>query len=138
MAIENASAMLFDLDGTLIDSAPDLAQAVDAMLVELRRPEAGEDRVRYWVGNGAARLVKRALTGEWEGEPEKALFERALRLFFRYYGDNLVDRTVLYPGVREGLDGLRDRGLKLGVVTNKPARFTLPILERLGDRKSVV
>lgn len=132
MAIERARGMLFDLDGTLIDSAPDLARAVDAMLVQLRRPEAGEAQVRHWVGNGAARLVKRALTGEWEGEPEKALFERALRLFFQYYGESLVERTVLYPGVREGLDGLRDRGLALGVVTNKPGRFTLPILERLG------
>lgn len=132
MGLENARAILFDLDGTLIDSAPDLAQAMDAMLVELRRAEVGEEQVRYWVGNGAARLVKRALTGEWEGEPEKALFERALRLFFRYYGDNLVDRTVLYPGVREGLDALRRNGVTLGIVTNKPARFTMPILARLG------
>jgi len=132
MALEKARALLFDLDGTLIDSAPDLAQAVDAMLAELGRPLAGEERVRYWVGNGAARLVKRALTGEWEGEPQKALFERALRLFFHYYGDNLVDRTRLYPGAREGLDELLARGFKLGIVTNKPARFTLPILARLG------
>jgi phosphoglycolate phosphatase len=132
MTLEHVRAMLFDLDGTLIDSAPDLAQAVDAMLADLRRPLAGEEQVRYWVGNGAARLVKRALTREWDGEPQKALFERALRLFFRYYGDNLVDRTRLYPGVREGLDALHDNGIKLGIVTNKPARFTLPILARLG------
>lgn len=132
MGLENARALLFDLDGTLIDSAPDLAQAVDAMLAELGRPLAGEEQVRDWVGNGAARLVKRALTREWDGEPQKALFERALRLFFHYYGDNLVDRTRLYPGVREGLDELLSCGMKLGIVTNKPARFTLPILARLG------
>ncbi|ROR29536.1 phosphoglycolate phosphatase [Inmirania thermothiophila] len=128
-------AVLLDLDGTLVDSAPDLAAAVDEMLAALGRTPAGEAAVRRWIGNGAPRLVKRALTGEMEAEPDPALFERAYALFLDAYQRHLSEGTRLYPGVAQGLEGLAAMGLRLGCITNKPARFTEPLLARLGIRR---
>ncbi|MBY4676084.1 phosphoglycolate phosphatase [Marinobacterium arenosum] len=127
-------AVLFDLDGTLVDSVPDLAQAVDRMLVELGRAEAGEARVRQWVGNGAQLLVKRALCGQLslDGVAEDAQFDRAYRLFLQFYGEHTSGFSTLYPGVLDCLDGLRQRGIALAVVTNKPMRFTEPMLAGFG------
>ncbi|NVK39858.1 MAG: phosphoglycolate phosphatase [Oceanospirillaceae bacterium] len=125
--------VLFDLDGTLVDSVPDLAQAVDRMLGALGRPGAGVDQVRDWVGNGAAVLVQRALTGTLDtaaGQPPE--FDEAYGLFLGYYGDAIADRSCLYPGVRECLEGLSARGIAMGVATNKPMRFTTPMLEGFG------
>lgn len=126
--------VLFDLDGTLVDTAPDLAAGVDHMLEAMGLAPAGEARVRTWIGHGVNHLVKRAL--EAATGRERELFERGLRLFLDYYADHLSDRTSPYPGVVEALDALVERGLRLGVVTNKPARFTEPLLESLGLRKS--
>lgn len=123
--------VLVDLDGTLVDSVPDLAYSIDEMMRELGLPEWGEAQVREWVGNGAERLVKRALTGEMEAEPEPALFERAYPLFQERYAENCCCNSRLYPGVLEGLDYLQSAGCKLGCVTNKPARFTEPLLKAL-------
>ena len=128
-------AVLFDLDGTLVDSAPDLALAVDRMLGEMGREPAGESRVRCWVGNGARRLVERALTGHLDGRVEAAELEPALERFFEHYAECLVEYTQPYPGVVEALDQLEPRGLRLAVVTNKPARFTMPLLAHLGLRR---
>lgn len=124
-------AVLFDLDGTLADSVPDLARAVDLMLEHLGRVPVGEAPVRRWIGNGARRLVERALTGQFDGHAEPADLDHALKVFFDFYADHLIDRTTLYPGVRAGLDELANRGLPLGVVTNKPDRFTRPLLFEL-------
>lgn len=126
--------VLFDLDGTLVDTAPDLAAAADHMLEALGLSPAGEARVRTWIGHGVNQLVKRALAATSGSELE--LFEPGLKLFLDYYADHLTDRTVPYPGVVEGLAELVDRGLRLGVVTNKPARFTEPLLESLGLREA--
>jgi phosphoglycolate phosphatase len=125
-------AILFDLDGTLVDSAPDLATAVNAMLAELDRPPVAEERVRAWVGNGARRLVKRALTGRMDGEPPGDLFEQAFPRFLSHYQRHLCDASQLYAGVADALGELRRRGLALGVVTNKPERFIGPLLAGLG------
>ena len=122
---------LIDLDGTLVDSVPDLAWAVDRTLEELGRPPAGEARVRDWVGNGVERLVKRALTGTLDGEPDPAQFESALPVFQRYYHEINGRLSRPFPGVIEGLEGLRDAGIQLGCVTNKAEAFTLPLLEKL-------
>lgn len=137
---EHTKAILFDLDGTLIDSAPDLRLAVDLMLDELGYPLVGEERVRAWVGNGAQRLVKRALTGRMDGEPERELFERAMARFFALYAEHLTDRTTLYPGVTDALGRLASADYALAIVTNKPERFTLPLLDSMGlsDYFSVV
>jgi phosphoglycolate phosphatase len=88
--------------------------------------------VRDWVGNGVERLVRRALIGQLDGEPDEADFDRAYPVFLDLYADNTSRRSVLYPGVREGLDSLKAAGYALGCVTNKAGRFTLPLLKDLG------
>jgi len=124
--------ILIDVDGTLVDSVPDLSYCVDTMMTQLGRAPWGEARVRDWVGNGVERLVKRALIGALEGEPEPADFERAYPLFLQLYAENTSKRSILYPGVREGLDMLKGAGYRLGCVTNKAAQFTEPLLQDLG------
>jgi phosphoglycolate phosphatase len=132
--------ILIDVDGTLVDSVPDLAYCVDAMMEKLDRPPCGEARVRDWVGNGVERLVRRALVGALEGDPDAADFERAYPLFLDLYAENTSKRSCLYPGIREGLDMLKSAGYALGCVTNKAARFTEPLLEdlRIRDDFSIV
>lgn len=130
--ISKPEMVLIDLDGTLVDSVPDLAYCTDAMLTELEMPARGEAKVRQWVGNGVERLVKRALLGRLEGEPEPALFDRALPVFMALYKENVSQRSRLYPGVKAGLEFLRGAGYKLGCVTNKPAAFTEPLLKDMG------
>lgn len=124
--------VLIDVDGTLVDSVPDLAYCVDEMMRRLGRPPHGEAKVRNWVGNGVERLVRRALVGQLEGEPSDEEFARAYPIFLELYAENTSKRSVLYPGVREGLDYLKSAGYKLGCVTNKAAQFTLPLLRDLG------
>ena len=118
--------ILIDVDGTLVDSVPDLSYCVDTMMTQLGRAPWGETRVRDWVGNGVERLVKRALLGALEGEPEPADYACAYPLFMELYAENTSKRSVLYPGVREGLDLLKGAGYRLGCVTNKAALFTEP------------
>jgi phosphoglycolate phosphatase len=124
--------VLIDLDGTLVDSVPDLAYCVDELMARLGRPPHGEAAVRNWVGNGVERLVRRALTGTLDGEPNDADFDRAYPIFLELYAENTSKRSVLYPGVRDGLDYLLTNGYPLGCVTNKAAQFTLPLLRDLG------
>ena len=124
--------VLIDVDGTLVDSVPDLAWCVDEMMKAIDLPVHGEAKVREWVGNGVERLVRRALVGKLEGEPEDALFEQAYPIFLDLYKDNTSKRSNLYPGVKQGLDYLQDNGYILGCVTNKAEAFTLPILKDLG------
>ncbi|MBK1718909.1 phosphoglycolate phosphatase [Thiocystis violacea] len=124
--------ILIDLDGTLVDSVPDLAYCVDAMMARLGRPTRGEAAVRDWVGNGVERLVRRALIGALDGEPDEMDYQRAYPIFIELYAENTFNRSGLYPGVREGLDFLRQAGYPLGCVTNKAARFTEPLLRHLG------
>ncbi len=130
--LEGIALVAFDLDGTLIDSVPDLALAVDAALADLALPTAGEARVRDWVGNGSLVLMERALRHAIEGDPDEALLERAHAAFLAHYGRDPGAHTRLYPGVRECLDGLRAQGLMLALVTNKPHAFIAPILEGFG------
>jgi phosphoglycolate phosphatase len=126
--------ILIDVDGTLVDSVPDLAFCVDAMMAHLGRPAKGESEVRNWVGNGVERLVRRALTGTLDGEPDEADYQRAYPIFLGLYRENTSERSHLYPGVREGLDYLKASGYPLGCVTNKAAQFTEPLLDDLGVR----
>jgi phosphoglycolate phosphatase len=126
--------ILIDLDGTLVDSVPDLAFCVDAMMGRMGRAPYGEAAVRNWVGNGVERLVRRSLTGQLNGEPVDADFEQAYPIFLELYRDNTSQRSRLYPGIREGLDWLKGAGYRLGCVTNKAAQFTEPLLRDLGVR----
>ena len=126
------SLIVFDLDGTLVDSAPDLAYSIDQMLIRLGRPPAGEDRVRGWIGNGMPMLVKRALTGESWPTDEPEGFGEALALYMEIYGENLSVRSRLYDGARKCLEQLHGEGYTLACITNKHSRFTGPLLESLG------
>ena len=132
--------VLIDVDGTLVDSVPDLHYCVDEMMKALAMPLRGEARVRTWVGNGVERLVRRALTDSLDGEPEEALFARAYPIFLDLYADNTSERSTLYPGVLEGLAYLQQQGYKLGCVTNKAEQFTIPLLRELGvhDRFGII
>lgn len=134
MTIKKPEMILIDVDGTLVDSVPDLAFCIDEMMQQLEREPRGEARVRNWVGNGVERLVRRALTGELDGEPQDAEFDRAYPIFLDLYADNTSKRSLLYPGVLEGLEYLRTSGFALGCVTNKAEQFTLPLLTDLGIR----
>jgi phosphoglycolate phosphatase len=128
-------AILFDLDGTLIDSAPDLAAALDASLDQLNYTPAGLARTRSWVGSGARKLVVRALSFALE-IPEKSVSEdmkeKLLAVFFKHYGEQTCQQTTLYTGVFQALSVWHEQGIKMACVTNKPARFSRPILAHFG------
>ncbi len=132
MRLAEIRAVLFDLDGTLVDSAPDLASAVNRTLAELDRPPYPLDTIRDWVGNGADRLLERALSGSFEGRVEAEWLAEVRPRFLYHYEQLLCVDSVLYPGVLQGLEALSRAGLALGCVTNKPSRFTRPLLEQLG------
>lgn len=133
MKFNNKKAILFDLDGTLIDSAPDLAVAVNHMLYTLNRDTFSQDTIRYWVGNGAQVLVKRALSGQSgiDENLDPVLFEKALEIFLTFYAQNLAVTTVTYPNVPSTLKTLKEAGYRLAIVTNKPFDFVAPILKGL-------
>jgi phosphoglycolate phosphatase len=118
--------LIFDLDGTLIDSKLDLAHSVNAMLQHMGRPQLPPETIASYVGNGAQTLVRRAL-GSGATDPEA---EAGLAYFLSYYREHMLDNTVTYPGVREGLELLAGR--PMAVLTNKPVRFSNGILEGLG------
>jgi len=124
--------IMIDVDGTLVDSVPDLAYCIDEMMQKLGMQKWGEDKVRHWVGNGVPKLVERALTGELEGRLIKEVFDKAYPIFLDLYEDNNSQRSYLYDGVREGLDYLISQGYQLGCVTNKSEQFTHPLLKALG------
>jgi len=129
---ENRKAVLIDLDGTLVDSVPDLAYGIDQMMLQLAMPVRGISAVTDWVGNGVERLVKRALVNSMEGEPSDALFQEALPLFEVAYAANNGKHSYLYEGVEIGLNYLHQQGYRLACVTNKPIAFTQPLLEVMG------
>src|SRR6266481_8085146 len=119
-------ALVFDLDGTLIDSKRDLVQSVNATLREIGRAELPEDLVASYVGSGAPVLIGRALGGMASAEEQ----ESALKSFLAHYEEHKLDYTKEYPGVRETLEQLR--GVPMAVLTNKPANISVRILEGLG------
>ena len=130
--LKQPKMVLIDVDGTLVDSVPDLAYCVDEMMARLDMPRRGEAAVRDWVGNGVERLVERALTNDLDGHPDEALRDRAIPLFMELYAENTSKRSCLYPGVEEGLAYLKSVGYRLGCVTNKAEQFTMPLLKNLG------
>jgi phosphoglycolate phosphatase len=129
------AAALFDLDGTLADSALDLVAAVNQTLERLDRPPAGIDQVRQWIGHGAAVLIRRALAGTAGWQPasaaDDALFEEAMTLFFKYYETANGQHAKVYPGVMECLNRLQQMDCPMAIVTNKPEQFVAPLLEQL-------
>lgn len=127
-------AIVVDLDGTLLDSAPQLTEAANRMLREMGYPPVSQELLASYIGNGIGWLVKRALTGEMHATPDAALFEHALPIFEKHYTGLLLDSKP-YDGVIAGLDAMRAAGFRLGCITNKAARFTGPLLEGSGLAK---
>ncbi len=123
-------AVLIDLDGTLLDTVPDLADAANAMLAELGRLTLPQDTIRDFVGKGIPNLVGRCLG--YPGESEAADAREALAVFKRHYAVVNGRKTRIYPGVLEGLQAMRAAGLKTACVTNKAAAFTGPLLAATG------
>lgn len=123
---------MIDVDGTLVDSVPDLAWCVDETMQEIGLPSRGEDTVRHWVGNGVVRLMERAIANDLNAPHDAGIFEKGMPIFNELYKDNNAKRSNLYPGVKEGLAHLKTIGVKIGCITNKDERFTLPILRDLG------
>ena len=120
--------VIFDLDGTLIDSSRDLANSVNATRAHLHLPPLENETVYSYVGNGAPVLIQRALGPDYTDDE----VQDALLYFLGYYRDHMLDHTVLYPGVREILDRLREAAVRMAVLTNKPVRFSQAIIDGLG------
>ncbi|WP_201597608.1 phosphoglycolate phosphatase [Psychrobacter fulvigenes] len=131
----NKQLLIFDFDGTLIDSVPDLADATNAMLTTLGKDTYPLDTIRNWVGNGSRMLVERALVGKIEVLEDELTVEEtehAEQVFFDAYKNLSDSKTVAYPNVDSGLRYLKEAGYTLALVTNKPIRFVPKILESFG------
>ena len=127
--LSTVRAVIFDLDGTLIDSKQDLIHSVNAMLRELGRGELPAEKISGYIGHGAPLLVARAL-GDGSTEEQR---QRALQFFLSYYEDHKMDTTCAYPGVPETLQKLAS--MPMAVLTNKPVRISMRILEAMGLSK---
>jgi phosphoglycolate phosphatase len=120
--------LIFDLDGTLVDSKLDLVHSVNAARRLMNLPPISDELVASYVGNGAPVLMRRALGAE----ASEAEVQRALEFFLGYYRDHMLDNTRLYPSVKEGLDRMLEGGARMAVLTNKPVRFSRAIVDGLG------
>ena len=128
------SAIVIDLDGTLLHTAPELAEAANRMLRDMGRPAVSQDLLMSYIGNGIHWLVKRALTGDMHAEPDAALFDKALPVFEKHYTELLLESKP-FPNVVKGLDAMKAAGFRLGCITNKVERYTNPLLKGIGMAK---
>jgi phosphoglycolate phosphatase len=125
-------AVVIDLDGTLLDTAEDLADSAMAMAADLGLPPVDLATVKTYIGNGVSRLVKRVLVRDMEAEPDKELFARAMPIYEKHYAEWVARKSRPFPGVVEGLQAFKAMGLNVACITNKAERFTLPLLKDTG------
>jgi phosphoglycolate phosphatase len=123
--------VMFDLDGTLLDTAPQIAEAANRMLVALGKPMLPQSQIATYIGEGVQNLIKRCLTGNLHDEPEAELFARAQPLYHGFYANNATDSQP-FSVVMAALEQLKAHGYLLACVTNKPEKFTLPLLQKTG------
>jgi phosphoglycolate phosphatase len=124
----SVKAIVIDLDGTLLHTAPELSEAANRMLRDMNYAPVSQELLASYIGNGISWLVKRALTGDMHATPDAALYEHALPIFEKHYTELLLQSRV-FDGVMEGLEGMKKAGFKLGCITNKVERYTLPLLK---------
>ncbi len=132
LLVERCRAVAFDLDGTLVDSAPDLARAANGMLAALGHRALPEERVAAAIGDGVDALVARAIAESTGTAADAKALDEAGRVFRELYAQRVFEASRVYPGVREGLAALAARGMPLGCITNKASRFTTALLEKAG------
>lgn len=125
-------AVVIDLDGTLLNTAPDLAEAATRMAAELGLPPIGLDTIKTYIGNGVSRLVKRVLTRDMDAEPDAPLFARALPVYEKHYAEVVSRESCPFPGVVDGLQAMKTAGYRLACITNKAEKFTVPLLKDTG------
>lgn len=124
-------AVMIDLDGTLIHTAPEIARAANQMLVALDRQPLAASQIQGYIGEGAITLIKRCLTGQLTVEPDADLLAKAQGLFFDAYS-HIVTESLPYHGVADALQAIKGSGVAMACITNKPAAFTEPLLEKSG------
>lgn len=127
----NVKAIVIDLDGTLLHTAPELAESANRMLRDMGRQPVSQELLMSYIGNGIHWLVKRALTGDMHAEPDAALFDQALPIFEKHYTELACDSKP-FANVMQGLDAMKAAGFRLGCITNKVMRYTDPILKNSG------
>ena len=125
----DVDAVLFDLDGTLLDTVDDLHEAANRMLAELGRPLRTREEIRNFVGKGIPKLVERCLA---DPDVSAADFDAAVEVFRTHYRETNGSKSAPYDTVRETLDALKASGVSMGVVTNKAQDFAVPLLEATG------
>ena len=131
MALSDIRAVFFDLDGTLIDSAPDIASALNTVLTSEELPEQPVDRILRWIGRGPEKLIEGALTHTEGAVPDAARVADVTNRYLDAYHSNVCCETRLYDHVHDVLDALTERGIAMACVTNKMERLTRPVLEEL-------
>ena len=136
MDFKDKELIIFDFDGTLIDSNPDLTQALNSMLIHFDLKPITLEEASLYIGNGAKKLVERGLNHRLHHDKiTEALFKEAFDFFFEAYGEVVCDKTYLYPGVMKTLQYLDDKGYDMTICTNKPFKFIEPILDGLSVKQ---
>jgi phosphoglycolate phosphatase len=130
----SVKAIVIDLDGTLLHTAPELSEAANRMLRDIDYAPVSQELLASYIGNGISWLVKRALTGDMHATPDAALYDYALPIFEKHYTELLLQSRV-FDGVIEGLEAMKVAGFRLGCITNKVERYTTPLLKGIGLAK---
>ncbi|MFA6061393.1 MAG: phosphoglycolate phosphatase [Gallionella sp.] len=130
----SVKAIVIDLDGTLLHTAPQLSEAANRMLRDIHYAPVSQELLASYIGNGISWLVKRALTGDMHATPDAALYDHALPIFEKHYTELLLESKV-FDGVIEGLEAMKAAGYRLGCITNKVERYTTPLLAGIGLAK---